>query len=73
MNGVQRLALSVVGSVLASVAASWLLRRLLLATEQGGDGQGGKPSEVVVVVPIILGNQLTIGAPRRRNQDVEVR
>ena len=63
MRNVQRVSLSIAGSVLASVVASWVLRRLLLAADQGTDEGRGTRSAVVVVVPIIAGNQWGIGMP----------
>jgi hypothetical protein len=69
MKHLQRVSLSIAGSVVASVVATWALRRLVLAAEQGSGAEPGKQSAVVVVVPIIAGNQLTIGIPRRRLQD----
>jgi hypothetical protein len=48
-------------SIIASMLATWMLRRLIFRAEQPGTerpGEGGSPF-AVVVVPIVIGNHIT--------------
>jgi hypothetical protein len=66
MQSILRISLSVFGSVALSVLASWALRRLLLGSTAGGDENNEKRwGPIVVVMPIITGNQWLLGQPVR--------
>lgn len=61
-----RLIVQVIASVVLSIVATWLLRRLVLSSEQGGDGTPSRSSGVVVVVPVMAGNQWHINDSGRK-------
>jgi hypothetical protein len=64
------IAQSVALSIVASILASWLLRRLIFLAEQPGNEPRRDPaSSVIVVVPVVIGNTIkgpTIMAPPRK-------
>jgi hypothetical protein len=69
MKSVQSALTSVALSIVASILASWLLRRLLYQAQQGEANTSGKPapSPVMVVPVVIIGNHLgpKVIVPRR--------
>lgn len=64
MPSIRSVSTSIVGSVLASAVVSWALRRLLLAADQRAGDPSDTRAAVVVVIPIIVGNQWDLGTRR---------
>jgi hypothetical protein len=69
MKPVAQLVTSVAGTIVASLLASWMLRRLIFALERTQpESREGQPARVVVMVPIDtigspIGNQWMTGLP----------
>jgi len=72
MKRVFRLMMSIFGSILLSMLASLALRRLLLWSSAGGEEQGDKRlTPVLVVMPVVAGNQWVFGQPRQLTKPTE--
>ncbi|HLJ67712.1 MAG TPA: hypothetical protein VKX16_10180 [Chloroflexota bacterium] len=63
-----RLVVQAVASVVASILATWLLRRLVLSTDPRPEAgaSGGQSGVVVVIVPIMAGNHWHINQPGQK-------
>jgi hypothetical protein len=61
MKSILRICASAIASVILSVLASWALRRLLWSTAGGEEEDEKRRGPVIVVVPIMAGNQWVIG------------
>ena len=60
-----KLIMQVIASAVASIVATWLLRLPLGSVDRGGEGaaSASRGGPVVVVLPILAGNQWHINQP----------
>ena len=65
MKPVLRMSMSIIGSIVLSALASWALRRLLWSAAAGGEQGEKRSAPVVVVMPIMAGNQWVFGQPKQ--------
>ena len=67
MKSVMQTVASIAGSVVVSILATWLLRRLVASADRGGEGgaAGGRSGVIVVMMPILAGNHWHIFPPSK--------